>query len=103
MPKRCQFTVGEVLRQVLANSDSEEEDMQLSSEAETDVSSDGESARHSPQSAHGIADASPQRGRGGSILRTPSRGHGRGGRRAHNTIWVNVAGMKTTAVVVAAG
>ena len=65
---RGRFTIDEVLRQVLADSDSEEEDMQLSSEAETDVSSYGESPRHSPQSAHGRADASPQRGRGGSIL-----------------------------------
>ena len=80
---RGRFTVDEALRQVLADSDSEEEDMQLSNEAETDDSSDGESVRHSPQSAHGKADASPHRGRGRSILRT--RGRGRGGRGAHNT------------------
>lgn len=43
------FTVDKVLRQVQADSDSVEEDMQLFSEAETDISSDGESARHSPQ------------------------------------------------------
>ena len=61
---RGRFTVNEVLRHVLIDSDPKEEDVQLSSEAGTEVSSDGKSARHSPQSAHRSVDASPQRGRG---------------------------------------
>lgn len=62
------FTIDEVVRQVLVDSDSEEEDMLLSSEAETDVVSDDNLPRQSPQSAHGIMDASPQRCWDGSIL-----------------------------------
>lgn len=90
---RCQFTVDGALCQVLPDSDSEEEDMQLSSEAEADVSTDGESVHHSPQSAHGFADALPQYGQDGSSSQAGDAVE-LAGRLIIPQIWVNVAVMK---------
>lgn len=62
MMPRGRFTIDEVLHQVLADSNSKEEDMQCSSKAQTDITVLVTASPHalSPQSAHGIAGASLQ-------------------------------------------